>query len=231
MICCASGCAFTPTYYLPLFFQFALGDSALKAAVRLLPFLCMLVLFAMLNGSLMAKFGYYMPWYLFGGALTLVGSSLMYTLDSYTSASAVYGYSALIGIGTGSFLQASYGVSQVLVPPEDVPSVIGFISIGQHLGVVLFLSAAGTIFNNEAIKAVTPILVGVSGTKVEGAIAGTSSSTFATLDEVTRARVIEAIVQSLDKVYCLIIAAGAMVFVYAFFLPRQKLFMSATAAG
>ncbi|KAL8993244.1 MAG: hypothetical protein Q9169_006495 [Polycauliona sp. 2 TL-2023] len=211
MIFCASGCAFTPTYYLPLFFQFALGDSALKAAVHLLPFLCMLVLFALLNGSLMTRFGYYMPWYLFGGALILVGSSLMNTLDSHTSTSAVYGYGALIGIGTGSFLQASYGVSQALIAPEDIPNAIGFISIGQHLGVVFFLSAAGTIFNNEAIKAVTPILVGVSGTKVEGAIAGTSSLTFATLDEVTRARVIEAIVQSLDK--------------------RQKLFMSATAAS
>ncbi|KAL8752878.1 MAG: hypothetical protein Q9199_005439 [Rusavskia elegans] len=231
MMFCASGCTFTPTYYIPLFFQFALGDSALKAAVHLLPFICMLVLFALVNGGLMAKFGYYMPWYLFGGALIVVGSSLMYTLDSNTSASAVYGYSVLIGIGTGSFLQASYGVSQALVDPEDIPNAIGFISIGQSIGVVLFLSVAGTIFNDEAIKAVTPILVGVSETEVEGAIAGTSSSIFETLDEVTRASVVEAIIQSLDKVYGIIIAGGALVFILAFFLPRQKLFMTATAAG
>ena len=196
----------------------------------------MLVLFALLNGSLMAKFGYYMPWYLFGGALILVGSSLMCksmfglltfphltgnidTLDSNTSASAVYGYSVLIGIGTGSFLQASYGVSQALVNPEDIPNAIGFISIGQSIGVVFFLSVAGTIFNNEAIKTVTPILVGVTEAEVEGAIAGTSSSIFETLDEATRARVVEAIIQSLDKVYGLIIGGGALVFILAFFLP------------
>lgn len=196
----------------------------------------MLVLFALLNGGLMAKFGYYMPWYLFGGALILTGASLMCkssaasitfllpddqpdTLDSNTSASAVYGYSVLIGIGTGSFLQASYGVSQALVPPEEIPNAIGFISIGQSLGVVLFLSVAGTIFSNEAIKAVTPILVGVSETDVEGAIAGTSSGIFETLDQVTRARVVEAIIQSLDKVYGIIIAGGALVFVLSFFLP------------
>ncbi|KAI4254387.1 MAG: hypothetical protein L6R42_007212, partial [Xanthoria sp. 1 TBL-2021] len=208
-----------PTYYIPLFFQFALGDSALKAAVRLVPFICMLVLFALLNGGLMAKFGYYMPWYLVGGALILVGSSLMYTVDCNTSASTVYGYSVLIGIGTGSFLQASYGVSQALLDPEDIPNAIGFISIGQSIGVVLFLSVAGTIFNNEAIKAVTPILVGVSETEVEGAIAGTRSSIFETLDEATRARVVEAIIQSLDKVYGIIIAGGALVFILAFFLP------------
>lgn len=183
----------------------------------------------------MAKFGYYMPWYLFGGALILVGSSLMCTsmvvlltlqqlttridtLDSNTSVSAVYGYSVLIGIGTGSFLQASYGVSQALVDPEDIPNAIGFIGIGQNIGVVLFLAVAGTIFNNEAIKAVTPILVGVSEPEVEGAIAGTSSSIFENLDEATRARVVEAIIQSLDKVYGIIIAGGALVFILAFFL-------------
>lgn len=184
----------------------------------------------------MAKFGYYVPWYLFGGALIFVGSSLMCTLmvilltlqhltvkidtlDSNTSASAVYGYSVLMGIGTGSFLQASYGVSQALVDPEDIPNAIGFISVGQSVGAVLFLSVAGTIFNNEAIKAVTPILVGVSETEVEGAIAGTSSSIFETLDEATRARVVQAIIQSLDKVYGIIIAGGALVFILAFFLP------------
>ena len=184
----------------------------------------------------MARFGYYMPWYLFGGALILTGSSLMCksaaastnfllsddqsdTLDSNTSASAVYGYSVLIGIGSGSFLQASYGVSQALVPPEEIPNAIGFISIGQSLGVVLFLSVAGTIFSNEAIKAVTPILVGVSETEVEGAIAGTSSGIFETLDRVTRVRVVEAVIQSLDKVYGIVIAGGALVFVLSFFLP------------
>ncbi len=196
----------------------------------------MLVFFALLNGGLMAKFGYYMPWYMFGGALILVGSSLMCewgtcviyalssdrdpdTLDSNTSTSAVYGYSVLIGMGTGSFLQASYGVSQALVPPEDIPNAVGFMSIGQSVGTVLFLSIAGTIFSNEAIKAVTPILVGVSEADVEGAIAGTSSSVFATLDGTTRARVIEAIIKSMDKVYGIIIAGGALVFVLSFFLP------------
>ncbi|KAL8669403.1 MAG: hypothetical protein Q9168_006003 [Polycauliona sp. 1 TL-2023] len=228
MIFCASGCAFTVTYYIPLFFQFALGDSALEAAVRMLPFISMLVLFALLNGSLMGRFGYYMPCPFI---YILPSDDRPDTLDSNTSASAVYGCSILIGIGTGSFLQASYGVSQALVPPEDLPNAIGFISIGQSLGVVVFLSVAGTIFNNEAIKAVKPILVSFSESDVEEAIAGTSSAIFETLDETTRARVIEAIIQSLDKVYGLVIGGGALVFILALFLPRQKLFMSTTAAG
>ena len=40
----------------------------------------MVVIFAITNGSLMAKLGYYMPWYLFGGVLVLIGSALMCNL-------------------------------------------------------------------------------------------------------------------------------------------------------
>ncbi|KAI4159810.1 MAG: hypothetical protein LQ342_006321 [Letrouitia transgressa] len=231
MIFCASGCTFTPTYYIPLFFQFALGDSALKAAVRLLPFIVMVVVFSLLNGGLMAKFGYYMPWYLFGGIMITIGSSLMYTIDSNTSASAVYGYSVLIGIGTGSYLQASYGVSQALVEPHDLPNAVGFISIGQSVGVVVFLAIAGTVFSNEAIKAIIPILPNVPESEVEAAIAGTSSGIFDTLDTDTRARVVEVIIKNLDKVYGVVIAGGALTLVLALFLPRKKLFIGPTAAG
>lgn len=66
-----------PTYYIPLYFQFVRGDSALTAAVRLLPFIILMVTFGFLNGGLMSKLGYYMPWYLTGGILTTIGGALM----------------------------------------------------------------------------------------------------------------------------------------------------------
>lgn len=68
-----------PTYYIPLYFQFVRGDSALTAAVRLLPFIILMVAFGFLNGALMSKLGYYMPWYLGGGVLTTIGGALMST--------------------------------------------------------------------------------------------------------------------------------------------------------
>jgi len=68
-----------PTYYIPLYFQFVRGDSALTAAVRLLPFICLMVVLGFANGGLMSKFGYYMPWYLAGGILTTIGGALMST--------------------------------------------------------------------------------------------------------------------------------------------------------
>ncbi|KAL9585335.1 MAG: hypothetical protein Q9212_001594 [Teloschistes hypoglaucus] len=51
----AGGPIFIPVYFIPLFFQFTKGDSPIKAAVRLLPFVCVLVFFSLANGAIMGK--------------------------------------------------------------------------------------------------------------------------------------------------------------------------------
>lgn len=49
---------YVPLYYIPLFFQFVQGDTAVKAAVRLLPFILLLVCTNMASGALLPRIGY-----------------------------------------------------------------------------------------------------------------------------------------------------------------------------
>lgn len=49
---CAATCLGTMIYYIPIFFQFTKGDSAIKAAVRLLPFVATMVFATMFSGAL-----------------------------------------------------------------------------------------------------------------------------------------------------------------------------------
>ena len=114
---------FVAAYYIPLFFQFARGDSAIEAAVRLLPFIMVTVFFIMLNGGLMPVFGYYMPWYFFGGIFQIIGAALMYTVDADSAPAKVYGYSVILAIGTGVVVQAGYSVSAAKVKMEDISAV------------------------------------------------------------------------------------------------------------
>jgi hypothetical protein len=55
---CFSAAIFVPLYYIPNYFQFVHGDSAIKAAVRLLPFVIVLVVTNIFSGLLLPKIGY-----------------------------------------------------------------------------------------------------------------------------------------------------------------------------
>ncbi|KAI9677145.1 MAG: hypothetical protein M1829_002719 [Trizodia sp. TS-e1964] len=227
----AGSALFVPIYFIPLFFQFVKNDSALDAGVRLLPFVCLLVFFCMVNGGVMSKTGYYMPWYLFGGVLTIVGSALMFTVDEFSSTSSIYGYTVLIGIGTGAFCQASFSVAQGKVEPEEIPLAVGFITCAQTAGVTIALAIANSIFLNQSTNDIVKILPDVPITTVQSAISGAGSAFFNTLDDGVRAQVIHVIVSSISKTYALGITAGCIAVVLSIFLPREKLFMETGGAA
>lgn len=74
-----SGLILTTAYYIPLYFQFARGDDAMQAAVRLLPFVLTLVFSSLCNGFAMPRLGYHKPWFVGGSGLYLLGCALMCT--------------------------------------------------------------------------------------------------------------------------------------------------------
>ncbi|KAI9719384.1 MAG: hypothetical protein M1812_003455 [Candelaria pacifica] len=222
---------FITVYFIPLYFQFVRGDSALEAGVRLLPLIVLMVLFCIVNGGVMAKSGYYMPWYLFGGIFSVIGGALMYTVDEFSSTSRIYGYIVLIGIGSGSFVQASFSVAQSKVEPHLIPSAIGFITCAQVAGITISLSIANSVFLNNSTKSITAILPNVPISEVQGAIAGAGSAFFEKLTPDIRARVLHAIVDSIKDAYILVLTAGSLAVVLSLFLKREKLSMEAAAAA
>ncbi|ORY58377.1 putative efflux pump antibiotic resistance protein [Pseudomassariella vexata] len=196
------------------------GDDAILAAVRILSLICMIVAFAVLNGALMPKLGYYMPWYLFGNATILAGSALMYTITAETPTSQIYGYTALIGVGIGSFLTAGFAVVQALVPVADVNNAVGFMSIGQIFGAITFLAMAGPVFQNVGFQKLSAILPAASVEEVQGLAAGTSSVLFQSLNGATRIQVVEQVTLAMRNGFAVLIAGAALGFISAMFLNR-----------
>ena len=97
----------TSIYYIPLFFQFTKGDSALEAAVRLLPFIILFVSFVVFAGGLLPVFGRYAPWYFPASVLMTVGGAFMYRVKSTTHIAAIYGFEVLIAVGVGLIFQTA----------------------------------------------------------------------------------------------------------------------------
>ncbi|KAL4789636.1 major facilitator superfamily domain-containing protein [Aspergillus venezuelensis] len=227
----AGAAAFVPIYMLPLFFQFTRGDGALDAGVRLLPFIILMVVTILANGALLSKLGYYMPWYLIGGLLVVAGGALMYTVDLDTSTSRIYGYTVLMGLGVGAFIQASFAVAQAVVKPEAVPAAVGFITLAQFAGITIVMAVANAIFLNECLSEIPKILPNVPRSEIEAAIQG-ASDLLDTLSEDVKKSVLEAIVSGISKAYVLEITAGALVAVTSLLMKRERLFgVSAAVAA
>ena len=212
---CASGAVFVPTYFIPLYFQFVRNDAPLTAGVRLLPFIVVMVFFGLLSGGLISKSGYYMPWYLIGGCLTLTGGALMHTVNQDTSVARVYGYEAITGAGAGLYIQVSYAVAQSKVPPSRVADAAGFISFAQYLGITLSLAISGTIFQNVAFDRLVPLFPTEPSGFVRDIITGTSGGFLKTLDADLARRVLDVIIHAMSLTYILVLTAGAVTVIAA----------------
>ncbi|KAL8750429.1 MAG: hypothetical protein Q9199_007078 [Rusavskia elegans] len=184
-------------YYIPLYFQFTRGDTAIKAAVRLLPFVFILSAMVLANGFFMAKFGRYTPWYITGSIITLIGNVLMSKIDVNTSDSAIYGYEVLIAFGTGSFVQASFAVIQTIVTPAEMSYGITLMLVAQLSGLTLGLSIAGAVFLNLATNDLRGILTDVPEQDIQQLVSGTSNALFASLPDDVRAQSLDIIVKAM----------------------------------
>ncbi|KAJ2988786.1 hypothetical protein NUW58_g3795 [Xylaria curta] len=216
-----SGIVLSLTYYIPLFFQF--GDGPLEAGVRLLPLVIFLVVASLVQGIIMPMFKHISQWYIGGSALVLIGSALMYTVSETTPNANVYGYTILVGAGSGCYIVAGFGIVQSLVPPEEIANAIGAMTISQDLGMVLFLAIAGSIFHNLAVQKVAAVVPNVPESKIGDLIAGTSSATFQLLSDAEKAAVVPQIANALTSIWIFFLAAAALSFIASLPLFKVKL--------
>lgn len=212
-------------YYVPLFFQFTKGDSALQAAVRLLPFIVLFVFSVMFAGGLLPVFGRYAPWYFPAAMLTLIGGSLMYRVDSSTATASIYGFQILIAVGVGFIFQTGYNVAAAKVSPLDIPASIGFINVAQIGSIAIALSISGALFQNLGFAYLSQALADYhfSEPVLRSALAGIESVVLNREGAVVRALAVEAIVATIGKIYALVIAGGALTLVCACLMSWEKL--------
>lgn len=212
-------------YYVPLFFQFTKGDSALKAAVRLLPYIILFVFSVMIAGGLLPVFGRYAPWYFPAGILMIVGGALMYQIKETTHTAAIYGFEVLIAIGVGLVFQTGYNVAAAKVDLIDVPASIGFINVAQIGSIAISLSISGALFQNLGYTYLSKALVeyNFSEDSLRSALAGIESVVLNREGPIVRELAIDAIIKTIDKLYVLVMAAGALTLVCACLMRWEKL--------
>lgn len=101
-------------YYIPLFFQFTRGDSALVASVRLLPFVSAFIPAVFLAGGLLQFFGRCAVFYPPLAILMLVGGIPLLFITPTTEIWKLCIYQALTGAGSGLSFQNAFSVATAL---------------------------------------------------------------------------------------------------------------------
>ncbi len=88
----------------------------------------------------------------------------------------------------------------------------------QALGIVIFFSIMGSVFQNRAFAGVSTVLPNVNAQDIHQALAGTSSSFFQSLEEGKRAAVISAVMSAMSSAWAVVLAGGACSFLLSLFL-------------
>ncbi|KAH8803640.1 putative efflux pump antibiotic resistance protein [Xylogone sp. PMI_703] len=222
---------FVPLYFIPLYFQFVKGDSAIKAAVRLLPFILVFVTTTLLSGTLLPKINYYLFLYAISAIFMTVGGGLMYTVQIKTNPAKVYGYSVLLAIGSGLSSQAGYAIAGIKLaskgwPAGDIQRSITLQNFWQIVSSLLALLVSGQIFQSLAAQNMSRALSGhgFSDTEIREAVAGLQSSLLESLNPDLTRKAVGAITEAIRPVYILNIVYGGICLLSAFLMKKEPLF-------
>lgn len=259
---------YVPLYYIPIYFQFVQGDSAILAAVRLLPYIIFLALMNMASGAFLPKIKYYWSMYvvvkyrrhrarlvasvhisflkhlrhalthirhsryLTGGLLMVAGAAAMFTVTPDVAPANVYGYSILLGAGTGMVFNAGYTVGGVKTMIRtgsglDVQRVISMLNLSQLGFQMGSLLIGGQIFQSCARRYLAQALSSAgsfSPAQINDIIAGSHSTLFDSLSTEYQQAATAAITQAIGRVYIFSIAAGAVVAVCGALMKKETLF-------
>lgn len=218
---------FVVVYFIPVYFQFVHGDSAIMAAVRLLPFVVVTVTMNLAAGHFLPRIQYYMTMYLASGLLITLGGALLWGfLDPDTKAADLYGFTVIIAVGTGITIQISYAVASLKVDQKDEGDAISFQNVSQLGGTLLALAIAGQVFQSGAVRNLKQALEGqgFSDADIQAAVAGAQSVVFEKISGPLREAAVRAITHAMRNSFIMVIVAGAVITVCGAALRFEKLF-------
>jgi hypothetical protein len=205
-------------YFIPIYFQFTNGDSALKAAVRLLPFVIVAISVNLASGYFLNAIKIYMLIYVIGGIFLTVGGALLTVyLEPRTSARTIYGLCIVIAIGSGLAMLSGYSIATLTTKPENAGAALSLHNVSQLGGQVIALAVAGQIYHSTAISNLRFVLSGhnFSEQDIESVVAGAQSKILEKVHGALQQEVILALVHAMQQVFVLIPVAGGIMILAA----------------
>ncbi|KAF8878954.1 major facilitator superfamily domain-containing protein [Infundibulicybe gibba] len=148
---------FSSLYYLPQFFQVALGYTPIWAGIFLVPVLVSQMVVSWTAGVIVSRTGRYRTIIHLGFTMWAIACGLISTTKPSSSKAALVVYMLLAGTGAGQTLQTTTVAAQASVARKDMSVVTAFRNFVRLLGGTLSLAVGSTILNNSLRQAMTPL--------------------------------------------------------------------------
>ncbi|KAF7798836.1 hypothetical protein EIP86_010062 [Pleurotus ostreatoroseus] len=148
---------FSALYYLPQFFQVALGFSPIKSGIFLLPVLVSQTASSFIAGQIVSRTGRYRTVIHVGFSVWAVGCGCVSTIKPTTARGLMVLYMLLTGTGGGQTLQTTTVAAQASVSRRDMAVVTAVRNFVRLLGGTLALAVGSTIINNSLRHSMTAL--------------------------------------------------------------------------
>ncbi|CAH0041769.1 unnamed protein product [Clonostachys rhizophaga] len=137
-------------YFLPIYLQSVKGLSPTMSAVYMLPTILLSVVYVILSGALMPRFGYYVPWAALASGGTAIGCGLISTWTPNSTLGHLIGYQIIFAL-RGLGMQMSTVAIPNALPPSEIAIGNSMLVFSQSLFGAILVTAANTVFQ-EILK-------------------------------------------------------------------------------
>lgn len=145
-------------FYLPLFMQGVLGQTATNSGTSLAPLFIPVAIGAVLGGQVITKVGRYHALAVIGALILLGGLFLLTRMDTVTALWTVSLDMIIVGLGTG-ILQPIYTVAgQNAIPPERLGAGTGAMNYLRAMGSLVGTAVLGAIVAHSATSGRSTLL-------------------------------------------------------------------------
>ncbi|KAK7036119.1 MFS drug transporter [Favolaschia claudopus] len=148
---------FSTLYYLPQFFQVALGYDPLHAGLFLIPVLVLQIVASWISGILVSRTGRYRTIINVGFSVWSIACGCISTVRPGTPKAVLVIFMVLAGVGAGQTMQTTTVAVQASVSRRDMSVVTAMRNFIRLLGGTLSLAVASTLINNKLRTSMTSL--------------------------------------------------------------------------
>ncbi|ORY63942.1 putative MFS transporter [Pseudomassariella vexata] len=212
---------FVVIFYLPIYFQFIHGQSAITSGVNTLPFLAFFAVGSLVSGVIVGKTRYLQPYQLISALLMTAGMAFFYTLEVDSSQARYIGPQVLFGFALGLGNQVPMTAVQGFSKPGDVASSTGIMLMCQSISGAYFLVVAQSIFANRMLQTLLTTAPNIDAVKVINTGASEIQTVFSGAADLPA--VLGAYMVGVQDTFAIAMVGSALAVVLSLVIPFRRL--------